>query len=110
MSGPTFDRRLLLLAILPIAVYFLVYAVVDQARPTGIVFSTIEVEPVLSVAVAVAEAKLRYFWLSAFVLLTVAILGFGWASEAAHRPPELGEPSALLSFAWSLRSCVRTSR
>jgi hypothetical protein len=80
MSRSTFDRRLLWLAILPIAVYLLVYAVIDQARPTGIAFTTIMVEPVLSVAVAVAEAKLRYLWLSAFVLLTAVSLAIAASS------------------------------
>ena len=61
MSAPTFDRRLIALAIFPIAIYLLVYAVIDHARPGGIVFATLKIDASLPIDIAVAEAKLRYF-------------------------------------------------
>lgn len=67
-----FDRRYLFFALLPIAVYLLVYSVVDQARPTGIVFATIPVERFPSVAAA--EGQLRYFWMSSFTVLIATAL------------------------------------
>lgn len=80
MSAPTFDRRLIALAIFPIAIYLLVYAVIDHARPGGIVFATLKIDASLPIGIAVAEAKLRYFWLSAFVLLTIVSLAVAASS------------------------------
>jgi hypothetical protein len=80
MNAPTFDRRLIGLAIIPVAIYILVYAVIDRARPSGIVFTTLDIPPFPDVGVAVAEAKLRYFWLSALVLLTAVSLAVAASS------------------------------
>jgi hypothetical protein len=80
MHEPTIDRRLLALAIIPVSIYILTYAVIDNARPTGIVFATVSIAPPLEIKVAAVEAKLRYFWLSALVLLTAVSLAVGASS------------------------------
>ena len=72
MTGRTFDRRLLVLALLPLAIYALVYIVIDRARPTGLEFAIID--PAEFAKVAAAEGQLRYYWLSAFVLLAAVSL------------------------------------
>ena len=92
MSQPTFDRRLLGLTLLPLAIYVTVYAIIDRARPTGIVFETIE--PSQFASVATDEGQLRYFWLSAFVLLTAAALAIAASSALAlmRDTPERDRP------------------
>ncbi len=72
MPGRVFDRRLLRLLLLPLAVYGSVYLVVDQVRPTGLSFATIPPERFADIAAA--EALHRYFWLSAFLMLTAVSL------------------------------------
>ncbi|MCA8929443.1 MAG: hypothetical protein KDC18_15370 [Alphaproteobacteria bacterium] len=68
-----FDRRYLLLLILPLTVYALVYAVLDPARPMQVTFPVIDRDAFPTVAGE--EARQRYFWLSAFTLLTAVALG-----------------------------------
>ncbi len=84
-----FNRRLILLALLPLAIYVLVYAVIDQARPTGIVFQTIDATAFGTVAAA--EGRYRYYWLSAFILLTavsLAVAGSAGLALFRETPPK----------------------
>jgi hypothetical protein len=81
MPGRVFDRRLLWLLLLPLAVYGSVYLVVDQVRPTGLSFATIPPERFADVAAA--EALHRYFWLSAFLILTAVSLAVATSAALA---------------------------
>lgn len=79
----------MLLVLLPLAVYVVVYTVIDQARPAGIVFETIAQESFGSVAAA--EGRHRYYWLSAFILLTavsLAVAGSAGLALFRETPPK----------------------
>lgn len=88
MTGaPGFDRRRLLLLLLPLAIYGLAYLVIDQARPAGVTFPHVEFEGFGDVAFAVAagQAKYHYYWLSSYVLLTAVCLAVGCSAALALR-------------------------
>lgn len=73
MSGaPGFDRRLLLLLLLPLGIYALTYLVIDQARPANVSFPHVEFQHYreLPYGIQAAQSKYYYFWLSSYVLLT----------------------------------------
>ncbi len=67
-----FDLRYLLLIAVPLGVYLLFYFVIGIARNAGIIFDVIPTEQFGSVAAA--EAKYRYFWISAFLVFGAAAL------------------------------------
>lgn len=79
--GRAFDRRLLWLLLLPLAVYALVYVVVDQVRPSGLSFNVIASQKFADVAPT--EALHRYFWLSAFLMLTTVSLAVAASAAIA---------------------------
>ncbi|MBK8174204.1 MAG: hypothetical protein IPK66_02570 [Rhodospirillales bacterium] len=61
-----FDRRSLLLALVPAAVYVLLYWVLNVTRATSIGFAILDAQAFGDVAAA--EAHYRYLWVSAFLL------------------------------------------
>ncbi len=67
-----FDRRYLLLIAVPLGVYLLFYFIIGSTRNVGIVFDVIPSEQFGSVAAA--EAKYRYFWISAFLVFGAVAL------------------------------------
>ncbi len=76
-EGRVFDRRFLLLALVPVAVYLLLYLVLKWTRPAGIEFETLGLEILDATALtaaAAAEAHFRYLWVSAFLLSCAASL------------------------------------
>ncbi len=73
MTGETFDRNYLFLAIVPALSYVIVYFVLDPLRPPALSFETIPLADFGSKAAD--EAQRRYIWLSAFALLTTVSIG-----------------------------------
>ena len=83
-----FDRRYLLLIAVPLGVYLLFYFIIGNTRNAGIVFDVIPAEQFGSVAAA--EAKYRYFWISAFLVFgAVALAVVASCAMSVHRamPP-----------------------
>jgi hypothetical protein len=62
-----FDRRYLLLGLVPVAVYLVFHHVLTAARPAGLRFRI--VDPAAFEGVGAAEAYYRYLWISAFVVV-----------------------------------------
>jgi hypothetical protein len=85
--GPGFDRRRLWLLLVPLGIYALAYAVIDQARPAGVPFPHLEFQRWDDVpfAVAAEQAKYHYFWLSSYVVLTAVCLAVGTSAAVALR-------------------------
>jgi hypothetical protein len=81
-AGKTFDRRYLLLGLVPAVVYVLFYVVLHKARPTGIEFPIVAATD--SPGIAALEAHYRYLWISAFLLSGAASLAV--AVSCALRP------------------------
>lgn len=67
-----FDRRYLLLIVVPLGVYLLFYFILGKTRNDGIAFEFIPFEQFA--IVAHAEAKYRYFWISAFLVSSAVSL------------------------------------
>jgi hypothetical protein len=81
MNETTFDRRLLLWALVPALSYGLVYFLLDNERPMPLFF---ELVPFSQFAEKGAEeAQRRYVWLSTFALLTVVCIGVAASTGAA---------------------------
>lgn len=87
MGTPGFDRRRLLLLLLPLGIYVLAYAVIDQARPAGVKFPHLEFETLSDVPfdVAARQAKYHYYWLSSYVVLTAVCLAVSCSAALALR-------------------------
>lgn len=86
-QAPGFDRRRLLLLLLPLGIYLLAYMVIDQARPAGVRFPHQELQNLGGDAfkVAAVQAKYHYYWLSAYVVLTAVCLAVSCSAGLALR-------------------------
>ncbi len=73
MTGETFDRKLLWLAVVPALSYVIVYFILDRLRPLPVPFDIVPSAEFASKAAD--ESQRRYIWLSAFALLTVVSIG-----------------------------------
>lgn len=83
-----FDRRYLLLTAVPMGVYLLFYFIIANTRNVGIEFGVIPFEQFPSVAHA--EAKYRYFWISAFLVsgaVSLAVIASCVMSLYRETPP-----------------------
>jgi len=82
-----FDRRYLLLAAVPLGVYLLFYFIIAQTRNAGIDFDSVACAQISCLA---AEAKYRYFWISAFLVsgaVSLAVIASCAMSLYREMPP-----------------------
>ncbi len=86
-SAPGFNRRRLLLLLLPRAIYVLAYAVIDQARPAGVQFPHLVPADLGDAAfkAAAGQAKYHYYWLNSYVVLTAVCLAVSCSAGLALR-------------------------
>ena len=94
-EGAAFDRRLLLLGLVPVVVYLLFYVVLGEARPTGIEFP---IEATESSGTTALEAHYRYLWISAFLLSCAASLAVAVSCALSLRAET---PARTAGSSWS---------
>lgn len=87
MGAPGFNRWRLLLLLLPLGIYAIAYAVIDQARPAGVQFPHLTLESMGDGAfkAAAEQAKYHYYWLSSYVILTAVCVAVGCSAGLALR-------------------------